>query len=109
MKNNRIVPILFIIGGVLTLTGAVLKVTDYLYSPYVFATGAALMVFCHTMIAIKTKDEDFRLRRITRLGFISSLFLVVAAYQMFTGANSWVAFLLIYALVTLFLSFRSGK
>ncbi|NDV47639.1 hypothetical protein D0T49_11335 [Paludibacter sp. 221] len=107
-QKNNITQVIFIIGGILTIIGAILQIINYVYAPFVFSGGGLLLVYCHVMNSFAQKEDDFRSRRLSRIGFISSLLLILSAYLMFTGSNSWVVFLLIYAAISLFLSFRAG-
>ena len=107
MTKEKIHQIIFISAGIITLIGAITEIINVEYAPFIFAFGTLLLVYSHIQSALSVSDDDFRMRRLSRIGFISSLMLVIAAYLMFTGSNSWVAFLLIYAVVTFFLSFRS--
>ncbi|MDL2289888.1 hypothetical protein LJB95_00600 [Paludibacteraceae bacterium OttesenSCG-928-F17] len=107
MKQQTVVQYLLIVAGILTLVGAVMHVFHSIFAPYIFTGGAILLVAGHAISAISVKSEDFRQRRLSRIGFIASLFLLVSSYLMFTQSNSWVVFLLIYAAITFYLSFRT--
>jgi CDP-diglyceride synthetase len=100
---------LFIIAACITIIGAFAKLYDLLFAPYVFALGAGLIIFWYGKEAFINKAEDKRLQRLSRIGFINSLFLGVAVYFMFTGSNSWVVMVLIYSLSSFFQSFRGNK
>jgi len=98
---------IFTLAGILTLGGAIAKIAGFKYAPYIFAVGTALFIYCHVKNIMAKSDDEFRTRRLARLGFISVLMLLIACGFMFIGSNIWVVFLLIYALITFFLSFRS--
>lgn len=99
--------IIFIAGGTLTIVGAVAQLFNVKISPYIFSTGALLLIVLQLLTALDSKNNDKRLQRLTRVNFITSLFLALAAYFMFTSSNSWVVAVLIYALSSLIMSFRA--
>jgi len=108
MNNQQFLKLLFISGGTLTLAGALSKPLNLPYAPYIFSTGAALLIIYQLKTAFDNKSADTRQRRLGASGFLSSVALGLACYFMFTGTKYWVLMLLIYALSTLFLSFRGG-
>jgi len=101
--------IIFIIGGTITIVGAIAQLFNVTAAPYVFSAGALIIIALQLMAALNSKNSDPRLQRLTRVNFITSLFLALAAYFMFTSANSWVVAALIYALSSLIMSFRTTK
>jgi Ca2+/Na+ antiporter len=109
MKKTDINKVLLISGGGLTVFGCFAKLFDLSYAPYIFSVGAAFLIYIQLMYTIDNKNADSRQKRLTRNGLFSSLFLVIAAYFMFKDSNSWVVAVLIYALSTLFISFRGNQ
>ena len=109
MKQTDINKIILITGGGLAVVGAVLKLIDKIYAPYVFSIGAACLIFIQLMHTLENKDAEVRQKRLYRNGLFASLMLAVAAYFMFNNSNSWVVAVLIYSLSTLFLSFRGNN
>lgn len=107
MNKAQINQIIFIIAALLTITGAITYLMNFVYAPYVFTVGSVLLIYCHVQVVLSAKDENFRAKRLGRIGLMSSLMLLIGDYFMFLGSNSWVVFLLIYALISLFLSFRT--
>ncbi len=104
---KKIQYIIFTIAGTLTIAGAIAQIAEFKYTPYIFASGSILLIYSHLKVIFSRKEDNFRLKRLSRIGFISSLMLIIANYFMFTGSNAWVVFLLIYAITIFFLSFRS--
>jgi hypothetical protein len=106
--KNKILNNTFLVGALLTLTGAILALFEVNYAAYVFSAGVACVVVvrCVTIYTQRSSANDVRVRRFHNLQFITTLVLVCSAYFMFTNNNLWVVALLIYALITLFLSFR---
>jgi len=107
MTQKTIQQIIFAFGGIFTLVGAMTQFAHFEYAPYIFAVGVALLIYSHVKNILATSKDNFRTKRLSRIGFISALMLLVACYFMFIGSNAWVVFLLIYAVVTLVLTFRS--
>ena len=109
MKEKQPSQILFIIAGTITILGAFARLFDIKYAPYIFSVGAVLLIFIQGKNAYETKTEDKSPQRLARLGFLTSLMLGVACYFMFTGSNSWVVMVLIYALSSFYQSFRGTE
>lgn len=103
MKYTKI---LIIVGGILLLVGSLAHCFTYIWAPYVFAAGAVLMVVHSFLMDHDLRQKDNRTMRLGRIGFMSTLMLLLAAYCMFVHSTSWVVFLLIYVLISLFVSFR---
>lgn len=97
-----------ITGGISTLFGAVSELLSFSFAHYLFAFGAMLLILNQLAVVVEDRDKDFRNKRLARLSLLANLFLGLAAYLMFTGSNSWVVAVMMYALISMFLSFR-GK
>lgn len=104
--SKRTYNLIFSIVALLTLAGAIATLFDLAFGKYLFATGAVGIIILQALQALAA-DLTQRAQRMHRIGFIASLMLALGAYFMFTGSNSWIVAVLIYALVSLFLSFRS--
>lgn len=109
MKHMKIHTILISVFAVLLVAGAVLFMFDVDYAEYIFAAGAVLAIVQSFVYAIQNKTDDKRVARLHRLNFVATLFLGVAAWLMFMHNTSWVPFVLIYAVVVFFFSFRGNK
>ncbi len=112
--NNINHKALIITYGVLLVLGATLFMFDVPYSQCLFAVGAFLAVVQSFLYAIQHKDDktgdtkvDVQQARLHRLNFIASLFLGIAAGMMWMNDTSWVACVMIYVVMTLYLSFRA--
>ena len=99
---------LFTVGSVLTVIGSIIKLFDIQYAPYVFSTGAAFLIYIQLKHFFENRKSETREKRLSWNGLLSSLLLGLAAYFMFTDSNTWVVAVLIYALSSLFLSFRGN-
>jgi hypothetical protein len=108
MKEKQPSQILFISAGTITILGAFARIFDISFAPYIFSIGAAMLIFIQGKYAYDRNGVEKSKQRLARLGFLTSLMLGVAAYFMFTGSNSWVVMVLIYALSSLFQSFRGN-
>ena len=100
--------IFFIIAGTLTILGSFAQLFKLVYAPYLFSVGVALLIVLHGIDAFDKTKTDKRQQRLARIGLLTSLMLGIGAYFMFTGSNSWVVMVLIYALSTFFQSFRGN-
>ena len=109
MAMKKLHTILLSSAGVLLVIGAILFTLDVRYSEYIFAVGAVSAILQAFLYAIQNKTTNHRLARLQRLYFIATLFLGVAAWFMFVNSNSWVPMVLIYVVISLFLSFRIKK
>lgn len=105
LKQN--LQVIFITGGTITIIGAIAKLFNVGIAPYIFSTGALIIIALQLVAIFKTDSTDTRVRRLTRINLFTSLFLALAAYFMFSNANSWVIAVLIYALSSLIMSFRN--
>lgn len=105
--NDKAINNLFPTGAIFVLLSAVLKLGNVAYVAYLFALGTLLLICYHGLIAYKNKNADSRNQRLYRMGFIASLFLGAATYFMFADSNSWIVMVLIYAVNTLYLSYRT--
>ena len=99
---------IFTVGSTLTILGCIIRLFNITYAPYVFATGAAFLIYLQMKYLVDNRKSETRQKRLSRNGLLSSLLLGLAAYFMFTGSNSWVVAVLVYALSSLFLSFRGS-
>lgn len=105
--TNSTRKIIFIIAGTLLVVGSAAHIFDIKSSLWIFLSGVFPVVILQFLSLYQHKDADFALRRLHLLAFIATLFLAGAAYFMFTGSGLWVAGILIYALISLYVSFRS--
>ena len=100
--------VLIAVFAVLLVTGALLYMFDIPFAEYVFASGAVLAIVQAFVYALQNRTDDRRTARLHRLNFVATLFLGVAAWLMFMHNTSWVPFVLIYAVIVFFLSFRGN-
>ncbi len=101
---KKVYNVLFMLGAVLILISSVLVMENIIWGKYMFAVGTAL--FLVSRMRSTYEGEDFRLKRLNRLYFLSSVFLLGVSYMQFKGLKSWVAVLLMVALTELYVAVR---
>lgn len=97
---------LLILSGSIALIGAVGQVFSVNLSPYVFSVGALGLIILSFITMQQLLTDDFRIKRLYRINFITSLFLALAAYCMFISSGLWVIAVLIYAVNAIYISYR---
>ena len=94
----------FAVGAILALAGAALQVAEWYFAPYVFSVGAVIVFACRLIFS--PKSDDFRIKRLGIIQFISSLLLLGGAYFMFTGSNVWALMLFVAAVLDIYIVWR---
>jgi len=107
-KKTQINTLLLLLGGSASFAGALMQLSKISFAPYVFSIGAAALIIMHFLQHEAVDRNNMRMQRLARIALMSSLLLGLGAYFMFTASNLWVPATLIYALTSLFLSFRSN-
>ena len=108
--NQKILNTAQIAGALLVFGGALLKLLEVGTSgTYVFTAGAVILIFVQLINVLKTKNADKRIQRLNRILLLATALLGLAAYMMFAKpySESWVVMVLLYAVLSVFLSFRS--
>jgi hypothetical protein len=106
IKNSQS---LLIIGGLLTVIGAISQFANLNWAPYVFGLGATIVIVLQGLQISNNSRSDSRQYRLAKIAFLSSLLLGLSTYFMAIGSNSWVVSLLAYSSTTIFLSFRTNS
>jgi hypothetical protein len=106
--QKQLSPYIYLAGSAVTFIGAVAQLLEISYAPYIFSVGAALLIYVQIKNFIDKGKADSRTMRFARIGLFTSLLLALAAYFMFTASNLWVIAVLIYALSSLYHSFRGN-
>lgn len=106
--NSGLIKILHGGGGLLVLAGALFQFFEFEFAKYVFAVGTVMLIAVQAYYLNNGRNEGIRLQRIFRIMFLVTLLLGFGVYLMFKGDDRWVVILLLYALVSAFLAFRSG-
>ena len=103
--NQQTRNFLFKIFAVLILTGAVLYLTRWVYSPYLFAFGAAGITLFY--MTSPYQNLGFRRRRLHRINILAGISLIISSVFMFRGKMEWVVFSLIASTLILYTSFAT--
>jgi len=102
--NTKILNTIFAIGAILVLISSVLVMENVTWGKYCFAVGVGLFILSRSkMIYI---GSDFRLKRLNRLYFLSSILLVLSAILIFRLIGMWIPLLLITAINEFYISVR---
>ena len=105
--SERIRSYLFMLSAVFVLTGALSYITHWIYSPYIFAVGAAGVTVC--FLTTPSKHLSLRLRRLHRINIMAGVMMIVASSFMFKRKMEWVVFLFIGALMILYTSLVGSR
>lgn len=102
---KRILSVLFIVGAVMLLFGAVVYVTGWELAPYVYTVGATLVALAqiNTPSPVRTPVVK-RLRRQQITGAL--LLVLTGAFMLFTHGNEWIVCLSIAAVLELYTAVR---
>ena len=92
-------------GAVLTLAGAILQITRWEFSPYIYLIGAVL--FAYTQVMDGYEGKNLIIRRLRRQQILGAVLLVFAGVLMLvTHNNEWILCLTIAAIFELYTAFR---
>lgn len=92
-------------GAVLLLVGAMLQITRWELSPYLYTLGAILFSYVQVMDGYSGKN--LIIRRLRRQQILGSVLLVFTGVLMFaTKHNEWIACLSIATILELYTAFR---
>ena len=101
----RIREILAMLGAILLLVGAILKMSFGDVASYIYTVGAAL--FAVMQFIGRVRGGNFAVRRLVTMQTIGSFALVAAGVLMFTHhRNEWMVAMTIGALLELYTAFR---
>lgn len=101
----KVINILYKVGAVVLLVGAVLKMALPVYAAYIYTAGALLFAVMQFLGRPRTKS--FVLRRLVFQQQIGAICLVAAGVLMFTHVrNEWIVAMFLGALFELYTSFR---
>jgi len=97
--------IIQIVGAVLLLAGAMLQITRWELSPYIYTLGAVL--FAYVQVMSRYEGKNLVISRLRRQQVLGAVLLVFAGVLMFvTRHNEWVLCLTIAAVLQLYTAFR---
>ncbi|MBQ2858699.1 MAG: hypothetical protein IJE78_16595 [Bacteroidaceae bacterium] len=93
------------VGAVLLLAGAMLQITRWEFSPYIYIIGAVM--FAYIQVMSRYDGKNLIVRRLRRQQILSAVLLVFAGVLMFvTRHNEWVLCLTVAAILQLYTAFR---
>ena len=94
-----------VVGAVLLLVGAMLQITRWELSPYIYTLGAVM--FAYVQVMSRYEGKNLVVRRLRRQQIIGASLLVFAGVLMFvTRHNEWVLCLSVAAVIQLYTAFR---
>ena len=94
------------VGAVLLLVGAMLQITHWALSPYIYTLGAVLFAYVQVMMG-RYEGKNLIIRRLRRQQIIGAALLVFAGVLMFTSKrNEWIVCLTIAAVLQLYTAYR---
>jgi hypothetical protein len=102
--NAKILNIVFSIGAILVLISSVMVMEHVIWGKYCFAVGAAFYAIGRGKTVYAGKD--FRIKRLNRLYFLSSILLILASYLQFKENGLWIVLLLVVAITEFYASVR---
>lgn len=92
-------------GAVLLLVGAMLQITRWELSPYIYTVGAVM--FAYVQVMSRYEGQNLIVRRLRRQQVLGAVLLVFAGVLMFvTRHNEWVLCLSAAAVLQLYTAFR---
>lgn len=94
-----------VVGAVLLLVGAMLQITRWELSPYIYTVGAVM--FAYVQVMSRYEGQNLIVRRLRRQQVLGAVLLVFAGVLMFvTRHNEWVLCLSAVAVLQLYTAFR---
>ena len=94
-----------VVGAVLLLVGAMLQITRWELSPYIYIVGAVM--FAYVQVMSRYEGQNLIVRRLRRQQVLGAVLLVFAGVLMFvTRHNEWVLCLSAAAVLQLYTAFR---
>ena len=94
-----------VVGALLLLVGAMLQITRWELSPYIYTVGAVM--FAYVQVMSRYEGQNLIVRRLRRQQVLGAVLLVFAGVLMFvTRHNEWVLCLSAAAVLQLYTAFR---
>lgn len=102
--NEKVNGFLLAAGGVLILISSVLVMESVIIGKYFFAAGSLFYII--SRLKMKYEGENYKIKRLNRYIYVTSLLLLAICYFQFIGNNSWIVLLMITAIVELYSTLR---
>lgn len=97
--------IIQMVGAVLLLAGAMLQITRWDVSPYIYTLGA--LMFGYVQVMSRYEGQNLIVRRLRRQQIMGAMLLVFAGVLMFVARhNEWILCLSIAAFIQLYTAYR---
>ena len=120
---NKIESIIFVVGALLMLAGAIMGLFKLSWFPYVYAIGA--IGFASMQMLQRYEGTNFVIRRLRRIMVLSDVLFLLTAVLMFANQgnalgldwiyylnyvkNNWIVLLLVAAILQLYTTYRIGN
>ena len=92
-------------GAILLLIGAMLQITRWELSPYIYTLGAVL--FAYVQVMSRYEGKNLIVNRLRRQQILGAILLVFAGVLMFvTRHNEWILCLTVAAVLQLYTAYR---
>lgn len=102
---NKIVPALYVVGGLMTLLGAAVYITQWELAPYIYTIGSCM--FALAQVNSPYHGSNKNIKRLRKQQIFGALFLVVAgALMFFMHKNEWIMAFAIGSFIQLYTAFR---
>ena len=102
---KRMYAIVQMVGAVLLLVGAMLQITRWEISPYIYTLGAVM--FSYVQVMSRYEGKNLIIRCLRRQQIVGAVLLVFAGVLMFvTRHNEWILCLSAAAVIQLYTAFR---
>lgn len=102
---SKIYPVVQGVGAVLLLVGAMLQITRWELSPYIYTLGAVM--FAYVQVMSRYEGKNLIVRRLRRQQVLGAVLLVFAGVLMLvTRHNEWILCLSVAAVLQLYTAFR---
>ena len=102
---KSLIPVFFIVGAVMVLTGAITYITGWTYSPYLYLLGAACVALAQINLPLATTNKILKRLRIQQK-FGGIVLLLSAVFMFTTHGNEWIVCLAIASVLELYTAFR---
>ena len=103
---KKVHQVIQVLGAVLLLVGAMLQITCWEVSPYLYTIGAVMFAYVQVVVC-RYEGKNLIVRRLRRQQILGAVLLVFAGVLMFiTRHNEWVLCLSAAAVLQLYTAFR---
>lgn len=103
---KKVHQVIQMLGAVMLLVGAMLQITRWEVSPYLYTLGALMFAYVQVVVC-RYEGKNLIVRRLRRQQIVGAVLLVFAGVLMFTTRhNEWVLCLSAAAVLQLYTAFR---